>query len=188
MSIRKVLDGRAIDLMICFCPILGMQQIAIKAATPDMFPVLQIAIRSGMAALIIGVYLRMKELPLLPANGKWLPGLAAGILFTLEYLFVAEGLRFTNASHMVTMLYTAPAFAALGLHFLIPEERLRPMQWGGMTLAFGGIAIAFYDNRASLENSSGSMLLGDFLGLLAGISADGSGSRHTSFPNASWLV
>lgn len=156
--------------MIFFCAILGMQQIALKAVASDMAPVLQIGIRSGMAALIIGVYLRMKGLPLLPGNGKWLPGLAAGILFTLEYLFVAEGLRFTNASHMVTMLYTAPAFAALGLHFLIPEERLCPMQWGGMALAFCGIAIAFYDNGASLENSSGAMLFGDFLGLLAGIS------------------
>ena len=61
------------------------------------------------------------------------------------------------------------------------------MQWGGMALAFCGIAIAFYDNGASLENSSGAMLFGDFLGLLAGISADGDQSRHTSFPNASWL-
>jgi drug/metabolite transporter (DMT)-like permease len=170
MSIRKALDGKAIGLMIFFCAILGMQQIAIKAAALDMAPVLQIALRSGMAALIIGVYLRMKELPLLPSNGKWLPGLVAGILFTLEYLFVAEGLRFTNASHMVTMLYTAPAFAALGLHFLIPQERLLPMQWGGMVLAFCGIAIAFYDNSASLDISSGKIFFGDFLGLLAGIS------------------
>ena len=170
MSTRNVMDGRAVGLMVFFCAILGMQQIVIKAAAPDMLPVLQIAIRSGMAALIIGAYLRMKKLPLLPGSGKWLPGLAAGILFTLEYLFVAEGLRFTNASHMVTMLYTAPAFAALGLHFLIPEERLRPMQWAGMALAFCGIAIAFYDNGATLTISSSSMLFGDFLGLLAGIS------------------
>lgn len=170
LSNRKVLDGRAVGLMVFFCAVLGMQQIGIKAAAPDMYPVLQIAIRSGMAALIIGAYLRMKGLPLLPGNGKWLPGLAAGLLFTLEYLFVAEGLRFTNASHMVTMLYTAPAFAALGLHFLIPEERLRPMQWAGMALAFCGVAIAIYDKGASLANSSGSIFFGDFLGLLAGMS------------------
>lgn len=170
MSIRKVLNGRAAGLMVFLCAILGMQQIAIKAATPDMNPVLQMAIRSGMAALIVGIYLRMKGLPLLPRSGKWLPGFAAGILFTMEYLFVAEGLRFTHASRMVTMLYTAPAFATLCLHFLIPEERLRPMQWGGMALAFFGVAIAFYDNGASLETSSGSILFGDLLGLLAGIS------------------
>ena len=170
MSIRKVLDGKAVGLMIFFCAILGMQQIAVKAAAPDMAPVLQIAIRSGIASLIIGFYMRMKDLPLLPGNGKWLPGLAAGLLFTLEYLFVAEGLRFTNASHMVTMLYTAPAFAALGLHFLIPEERLLPMQWGGMALAFCGVAVAFYDKGDPLAISSGSMLFGDIMGLLAGIS------------------
>lgn len=96
MGMRKVLDGRAVGLMIFLCAILGMQQIVIKAATPDMAPVLQMAIRSGMAALIIGIYLRTKGLPLLPGSGKWLPGLAAGILFTMEYLFVAEVLRFTR--------------------------------------------------------------------------------------------
>jgi drug/metabolite transporter (DMT)-like permease len=104
MSIRKVLDGKAVGLMVFFCAILGMQQIAIKAAAPDMAPVLQIALRSGMAAIIIGVYQRMKELPLLPGNGKWLPGLVAGILFTLEYLFVAEGLRFTRLPSWVRFL------------------------------------------------------------------------------------
>lgn len=173
MSIRKELDGRAVGLMIFFCAILGMQQVVIKAATPDMAPVLQIAIRSGMAALLIGLYLRLKKMPLLPGNGRWLAGLAAGILFALEYLFLAEGLLYTNASHMVIMLYTAPAFAALGLHLLIPEERLRPLQWCGMGLAFCGIAIALYDRGASLAISSGSMLLGDLLGLLAGISWGG---------------
>ena len=170
MSMRNVLDGRAVGLMVLFCAILGMQQIAIKAATPDVAPVLQIAMRSGAAALLIGLYLRGKGMALLPESGKWLPGLAAGILFTLEYFFVAEGLRFTNASRMVVMLYTAPAFAALALHFLIPEERLRPMQWCGMALAFCGITLAFYHKVSSPVGATGSQLLGDFLGLLAGIS------------------
>jgi len=173
MSIRKELDGRATGLMIILCAILGMQQIVIKAAAPDMAPVLQMAIRSGVAALVVGIYLRTKGLGLIPAKGTWVAGLLAGILFTLEYLFVAEGLRFTNASRMVIMLYTAPAFAALGLHFLIPEERLRPMQWGGMILAFCGIAIAIYDKGDTQTITSQSMLLGDFLGLLAGISWGG---------------
>lgn len=168
MSIRSALDGRAIGLMVVFCAIFGMQQVAIKAATPDMDPLLQIAIRSGMATLLVGIYLRGKGSPLLP-SGKWLPGIAAGILFTAEYLFIAEGLRFTSASRMVIMLYTAPAFAALGLHFLIAEERLRPMQWAGMALAFCGVALAISDNSTSPGISSGSLFLGDFLGLLAGI-------------------
>lgn len=169
MSQRKALDGRAVGCMVFFCAVLGMQQIAIKAAAPDMTPVLQMALRSGAAAIFVGIYLRSKGLGLLPGGGKWAAGLAAGMLFTLEYLFVAEGLRYTNASRMVTMLYTAPAFAALGLHFLVREERLHPGQWAGMALAFCGVAVAFYDPGAPVS-SSNAMLFGDLLGVLAGIS------------------
>lgn len=168
MNCRKSLDGRAIGLMFFLCILLGLQQIAIKAAAPDMAPMLQMALRSGAAALFVGVYLRAKGMGLLPVNGNWPAGLAAGVLFTMEYLFVAEGLRLTDASRMVIMLYTAPAFAALGLHFLIPEERLRPGQWGGMALAFCGMVVAFSGQDG--PSCSGTMLLGDLLGLLAGIS------------------
>lgn len=170
MATRKALDGKAVGFMLFFCAVLGMQQIVIKAAALDMTPMMQIAVRSGVAAFFVGVFLRIKGLGLLPGSGKWLAGLVAGILFSLEYIFVAEGLRFTNASRMVTMLYTAPAFAALGLHCIIPEERLRPIQWVGLLLAFCGIAIAFYDNSSSTENTSHTTFLGDCLGLLAGLS------------------
>lgn len=170
MNSRRNLDGKAVGLMVFLCAILGLQQIAIKAAAPDMAPVLQMAIRSGVSALLVAIYLRSKGMGMMPGNGKWVAGLVAGLLFTLEYFFVAEGLRFTNASRMVVMLYTAPAFAALGLHFIIPEERLHPGQWAGMALAFCGMVVAFYDSGSSLQGYSGEMLWGDFLGLLAGIS------------------
>lgn len=153
--------------MVFLCAILGLQQIVIKAAAADMAPVLQMAVRSGGAALFVGAYLRIRGMGLLPGKGKWLAGLAAGILFTLEYLFLAEGLRFTNASRAVTMLYTAPAFAALGLSVFVPEERLRPIQWIGLFLAFCGVAVAFYDSTGQISSA---MLWGDFLGLLAGMS------------------
>jgi len=170
MTRFSTLDGRAGGLMALVCAILALQQIAIKAAGADMAPVLQVAIRSGIAALFVGGYLRYKGMGLLPQKGAWLAGLVAGFLFTLEFFFVAEGLLLTNASHMVTMLYTAPAFAALGLHILIPEERLNRLQWGGMGLAFCGVAVAIFDPGATRSPLGGSMLLGDFLGLLAGIS------------------
>jgi len=57
-------------------------------------------------------------------DGSLWPGLTVGVLFALEFLLVAEGLRHTSASHMVVFLYTAPIFAALGLHWRLPAERL----------------------------------------------------------------
>ena len=65
-------------------------------------------------------------------------------------------------------LYTAPVFTALGLHFMLPSERLRPLQWMGILLAFGGIIVAFAGGL-SLDNLDGRMLLGDALGVLAGM-------------------
>ena len=67
----------------------------------------------------------------------------AGLLFGVEFLLVAQGLVYSTASHISVFLYTAPVFAALGLHWLLPEERLTPLQWLGVAIAFAGIAVAF---------------------------------------------
>ena len=98
----------------------------------------------------------------------WKGGLLAGSLFGLEFLLIAEGLQLTSAAHMSVFLYTAPVFTALGLHFMLPSERLRPLQWLGILLAFAGIAVAFAGGL-SLDNLDGRMLLGDAMGVMAGM-------------------
>ena len=168
MNARRPLDGKAAGLMLLLCIIWGLQQIALKASAPDMAPILQIGLRSGMAAVAVGIFLRAKGLGVLPGGGALPAGVLAGTLFALEYIFVGEGLRFTTAGHMSVMLYTAPAFAALGLHFRIPEERLSFFQWCGMFVAFSGVVIMFYA-PAGTEQCVRDIVWGDFLGLLAGV-------------------
>lgn len=51
---------------------------------------------------------------------------------------------------------------------MLPSERLRPLQWLGILLAFGGIAFAFAGG-ISLAQLDGRMLLGDAFGVLAGL-------------------
>ncbi len=91
----------------------------------------------------------------------------AGSLFGLEFLFISEGLQLTTAAHMSVFLYTAPIFTALGVHWLLPSERLRAVQWLGILLAFIGIGVAFAGG-VSWDNLDRRMLLGDALGVLAG--------------------
>lgn len=142
MNARVGIDGRAAAAMVLLCAIWGMQQVAIKAAEQDVSAVLQIAIRSGLAAL--GVYLlaRCRGECFTWDRATLSAGLSVGALFALEFFFVSEGLRYTSASHMAVFLYTAPLFSALGLHFLLPQERLSPVQWLGMLIAFGGVVLA----------------------------------------------
>lgn len=169
MNTRQALDHKSVGLMLILCLIWGMQQIALKATASDFSPVLQIAMRSGVAALLVGglIWLRGERLSL--ANGIWQPGMLAGALFALEYLLVGEGLRFTSAAHMVVFLYTAPIFAALGLQWKLPSERLAPLQWVGILMAFAGIAISFLLRDQGGGQGWTHVLWGDFLGLLGGI-------------------
>ena len=169
MDTRKALDGQAIGLMLMLCLIWGLQQVVLKATAADISPVFQIALRSGAAAILVGLVMAARGERMRIADGTWRAGLLVGALFGLEFLLVGEGLRHTNASHMVVFLYTAPIFAALGLHWKLPSERLGAVQWLGIALAFGGLAIAFFGrNGGTPASGSGNMLWGDFLGLLAG--------------------
>ena len=167
MDERKPLDTLASSLMLMLCVIWSLQQIALKAVGDNVAPMLQIALRSGVAfGLVAALMVWRKERFDWRA---WRPGLLVGTLFALEYLFVAEALRLTSAGHTVVFLYTSPVFAAIGLHLKLPAERLSVTQWSGIALAFGGVAYAFLGGDASNAHASTQVSLwGDVLALLGG--------------------
>lgn len=155
-------------MMTVLCAFWGLQQVAIKAAAPDIAPIFQIALRSGFAALMVGVLLLLRWNRMKRSHGSWQPGLLVGLFFAVEYLAVGEGLRYTSAAHMVIFLYTAPIFAAIGLHFRFPSERLTALQWLGVLVAFSGVVLAFYA-PAPPGVSVSQQRLGDGLGLLGAV-------------------
>jgi drug/metabolite transporter (DMT)-like permease len=169
MDTRRPIDAQAFLLTSLLCLIWGFQQVAIKFAAPDISPLMQIGIRSGIAALLVALAMRWQGEAVFVRDGSGNAGMAAGLLFAIEFVLIGEGLRYTSASHMVVFLYTAPVFAALGLHATLPNERLAPLQWAGIALAFAGILIAFL-MRGGISSQAGSnVLLGDALALAAGI-------------------
>ena len=167
ITTRKPIDGFAAGTMLLLCAIWGAQQVAIKLAAPDVAPIMQVALRSGLSALLVAALMVWRGRGLSPRGRTARPGLLAGALFAAEFLFIAEGLRRTSASHMAVFLYTAPVFTALGLHLLLPAERLRRHQWLGVLVAFAGIALAFRGGTA-WGGLTVSTLAGDLLGILAG--------------------
>ena len=166
MMVRKSADGFLVRAMVLLCILWGFQQVAIKLAAPDLSTLVQVLLRSAIAALLVAaLMLRREAWRLVPST--WLAGLLAGGLFALEFLFIALGLRHTEASRMAVFLYTSPIFSALALHLLLPSERLNPLQWLGIGLCFGGLAMAF-----GLGSGTGGadQWLGDAFALLAGFS------------------
>ena len=61
MDERKALDATASGLMIMLCMIWGLQQVILKMAAPDISPLMQIALRSGLAHLLFFTSLNVVE-------------------------------------------------------------------------------------------------------------------------------
>lgn len=163
-AMRRPLDATASGLMLVFCVTLGLQQVAMKAVAEAISPMAQTGARSLVAATLVLALMRWRKIPLL-MPGQLAPGIMLGVGYALEFLFVSLGLNFTYAAHMSVFLYTAPVFAAVGLHLFVPGEQLRPRHWAGVAVAFLGMIVAL----APTADVSARILLGDALGVCGAI-------------------
>jgi drug/metabolite transporter (DMT)-like permease len=163
MNPRVAPGPAAFGLMVLLCAIWGFQQVAMKFATAEISPIMQAALRSGLGAVLVFAWARWRGVALFGHDASLRPGIFAGILFGLEFVFIFVGVDLTTVSRMVVFLYTAPCFTVLGLHFFVPGERMGWRQWAGVLLAFAGLVLAFIDK------ASGGNALGDFFGVLAAL-------------------
>src|SRR5690606_35027228 len=163
---RERLDAGAAATMVLLCALWGLNQIAVKVANTGILPVLQGGLRSIGAALLVLLWARARGVRLGERDGTLVPGVAAGLLFAIEFALLYWGLAFTTASRGVVFLYTTPFIVAVGAHFFVPGDRLTRMKALGLAAAFAGLALAFAD---SLRLPSQRELVGDLLCLGAAV-------------------
>lgn len=163
---KTELDRLAIGMMVLFCTIWGVQQVAIKLASTGISPVWQAGLRSIGATVIVLLWARLRGVRLGERDGTLVPGVLAGLLFAAEFALIFLGLEYTTASRGVIFLYTAPFFVALGAVWLLPQEHMRRAQWVGMALAFGGILVLFGEH---LFMPTDRAWIGDLMIMLAAV-------------------
>lgn len=160
MTHRDSLDRTAAVILLLCCACWGLNQIAIKIANAGISPVLQAGLRSTGAALLLLGWCRLRRIPLFDRDGTLPWGIAAGLLFAVEFLLVYWGLSYTTASRGVVFLYTSPFVVALGAHVFVPDDRLSRVKLLGLCAAFAGLLLAFAD---SLRLPSRIELVGDVM-------------------------
>jgi drug/metabolite transporter (DMT)-like permease len=146
---RAHLDGVAIGMMLTLCMLWGLQQVVVKATLPMLPPFLQGALRSAIGASLVLLWSRARGIPLFGRDGTLAPGLAAGVLFGLEFLCIYGALPLTDASRVSVFTYMAPFVVALLLPRFVPAERLTLLQGFGMACAFAALAYAFQEGFTS---------------------------------------
>lgn len=91
MDSRKALDGRAIGFMLALCAVWGFQQVALKAMAADIAPIFQIALRSGVAVVLVGIVMLVRRERPTVASGNWRPGLLVALLLAWNFGWWAKG-------------------------------------------------------------------------------------------------
>ena len=103
-------------------------------------------------------------------DGSLAAGLLAGALFAAEFACLFAGLQYTTASRLTVFVHTSPLWVAAIVPLMVRSERLRPVQWAGVVLAF--VAIVFALRESFVASAAGRdaalMWRGDLLALIAG--------------------
>ncbi len=168
MTARKDhLDALAVSLLLACCLFWGFQQVLVKATIPELPPIFQAALRFAGATVLLGLWCWWRRIPLFGRDGSFFTGILAGALFALEFACLYAGLQFSAASRLTVFLYTSPFWVAVLLPLFVPSEKIRPLQWLGLALAFAAVVFALRDGLVA--GSAINQWRGDLLALAAGM-------------------
>src|SRR5262249_9993261 len=82
------LDRAASATMLALCALWGLGQVTIKVANAGISPGVQAGLRSIGAALLVLLWARLRGVRLFARDGTWRAGIAAGLLFALEFMLI----------------------------------------------------------------------------------------------------
>jgi drug/metabolite transporter (DMT)-like permease len=164
---KNHLDALAVSLLLACCLFWGFQQILIKTTVGEVPPLWQASLRFAGATAMLWIWCVVRGVKLFARDGTLGAGLLAGLLFAGEFSCIYLGLRDTTASRLTVFLYTSPFVVALLLPRFVAAEKLRPIQWVGLLVAFAAVAVAFSEGFNG--TSTARQLRGDALALAAGV-------------------
>jgi drug/metabolite transporter (DMT)-like permease len=163
MDRKDAIDLTGAASLVVFATVLAFNQVVIKVTNGGFGPVFAAGLRSGLALLVLGVWLLVLGRRLEGVRRTLWPGLLLGGLFTIEFIFLFIALDLTTVSRVSILFYSMPIWLALIAHFVLPGETLSWRRLLGLLLAMTGVIWALFDPQSREAGS----LLGDVLALSA---------------------
>ncbi len=157
------IDTRGFLAILIITILWGLNYSAIKITNAGFSPIFTSFLRSVIASVLgIGYCLVIRQ-NLYHRGILLFHGLIVGILFGLEFALLYLGMFFTDSARAVIFLYLSPFVVAAGAHLFL-GERLSPLKWTGIILAFGGLVSVFYGKPSHYNRL---MFIGDMLEIVA---------------------
>jgi drug/metabolite transporter (DMT)-like permease len=136
---RAQLSWKPIAILLFLSLIWGANMAMVKMTFQELEPLFMAGIRSLVASGCLYIWMRAKGMTIFPSGRIVFHGMIAGFLFGFEFSLIFLGLKYTLASRMYVLLYTAPFCVALGAHFFLTGDRLNHWKAVGLVLAFVGL-------------------------------------------------
>lgn len=162
---RDSVDAAAVAIMLFLTFSWGLNGVAAKISGTGFGPVFMTFFRSAVACAVVFAWCRWRGIRLFDHDGTMWAGVAAGVLFSVEFVLIFWGLDYTTVARSALMVNTMPFWVLIGAHFLLGES----MSWqklAGTMLAFLGVVLVFSDK---LSIPGPSAIFGDILSLVAGV-------------------
>lgn len=149
------------DLTMCLVVLIwGGNFAAVKLTIQDLGALPFLAVRFGVAAILLLVLLRWREGDCRFPTGSFWPFLGFGVIGNTVYqLLFTTGLVHTTSANSAAILTTTPVVVALA-GGLLGTEKIRRTTWFGLALAMGGIATVMSARGLAL---SAQTMTGDLL-------------------------
>ena len=163
---NRPVDFLAASFLIIFSILLGLNQVMVKLVNEGMHPVFQVALRSTFAIFPILIYCYILKKKIIINNGSLIPGIIAGILFAIEFIFLFTALDYSTVTRVSLIFYTMPVWLTLAAHFLIENDKLNLNKILGLIIALVGLVLAVYEPTTGYDTSQ---FYGDTYSLLASL-------------------
>jgi len=148
MSLRlKVLFG-----FVIICLIWGSSWAAVKIGIESIPPLLSLGIRLTLASIILGLIVLEKHLIVPKGKKFWMLVLIMCLTsFTIPFVLIYWGQLKVGSGLASVLFATYPFWVAIVSHFLLPNEKIKPVRIIGIVIGFLGVIFIFYNGFSDIS-------------------------------------
>lgn len=127
-----------------------------KVAVDDIGPLTVAFGRVILAAAILYIVIRLRQLPIPRTRDDWIPFFGMGVLNSaLPYSLIFWGVTSISSGLAAILTATVPIFTVIVAHFWTVDEKMSPAKAVGIGLGMAGVVVIMGRDLGALTSGSG---------------------------------
>ena len=127
-----------------------------KVAVEDIGPLTVVLGRVVIAAMILYIVMRARNIPIPNTRAQWEPFFVMGLINSaIPYSLIFWGETRISSGLAAILTAAVPIFTVIVAHFLTTDERLTPAKAAGIGLGMAGVVVIMSEDLGDIASGSG---------------------------------